>query len=101
LLNFKFCSPWEVPLPFDFANELKAVGWKLQEIIIWQKDRTVPWAHKGQMRNLFEYILVFSKTDNFEFYIDEVRDPSALKKWWAFLSRYLEMAFRWLRDSNP
>ena len=59
-----------VPLPFDFANKIAPIGWKLQEIIIWGKDKTVPWAHNGQMRNLFEYILVFSKTDNYKFFID-------------------------------
>jgi len=72
-----------VPLPFDFSNKLREVGWKLKEVIIWGKDRTVPWAHKGQMRNLFEYILVFSKSDDFNFYMDEVRDYETLKKWWV------------------
>ncbi len=72
-----------VPLPFDFANKIKDVGWKLQEIIVWGKDRTVPWTHKGQMRNLFEYILMFSKTDDYKFYVDEIRDTETLKKWWV------------------
>jgi len=71
------------PLPFDFSNKLKEVGWKLQEVIIWVKDKTVPWAHQGQMRNLFEYILLFSKTDKYNFFIDEVRDYQSLKKWWV------------------
>ncbi len=71
------------PLPFDFSNKLKEIGWKLQEVIIWEKDRTVPWTHKGQMRNLFEYILLFSKNDKYNFFIDEVRDISTLKKWWV------------------
>ncbi|MDD5765140.1 MAG: site-specific DNA-methyltransferase [Candidatus Marinimicrobia bacterium] len=72
-----------VPLPFDFSNKIKEVGWKLQEIIIWGKDRTVPWAHRGQMRNSFEYILVFSKSTNYKFYIDKIRDFQSLKKWWV------------------
>ena len=72
-----------IPLPFDFANKIKGIGWKLQEIIIWGKDRTVPWAHKGQMRNSFEYVLMFSKSDNYTFLIDKVRDYEALKKWWV------------------
>jgi DNA modification methylase len=72
-----------VPLPFDFSNAITAVGWKLQDVIIWAKDRTVPWAHKGQMRNLFEYILVFSKNDQYNFYVDDVRDFKELKKWWV------------------
>jgi len=73
-----------VPLPFDFSNEIKKVGWKLQEIIIWGKDRTVPWNHKGQMRNQFEYILMFSKeAKNYNFFKDSVRDYQSLKKWWV------------------
>lgn len=70
-------------LPFDFSAKLSSVGWKLKDIIIWEKDRTVPWAHKGQMRSIFEYILVFSKNDEFNFFIDEVRDFQSLKKWWV------------------
>lgn len=72
-----------VTLPFDFSNKMKEVGWKLQEIIIWEKDKTVPWAHQGQMRNIFEYILVFSKTKQYIFNIDRVRDYENLKKWWV------------------
>eukprot|EP01132_Coremiostelium_polycephalum_P015967 gene15967-19238_t len=72
-----------IPLPFDFANKIKTIGWKLKEIIIWGKDKTVPWSHKGQMRSSFEYILMFSKSENYNFYIDKVRDYEALKKWWV------------------
>jgi DNA modification methylase len=72
-----------IPLPFDVSNKLKDIGWKLQEVIIWVKDKTVPWVHHGQMRNLFEYILVFSKRDKYNFYIDKVRDFHSLKKWWV------------------
>lgn len=72
-----------IPLPFDFANKIKTIGWQLKEIIIWGKDKTVPWSHKGQMRSSFEYILMFSKSENFNFYIDKVRDYESLKKWWV------------------
>lgn len=72
-----------IPLPFDFANKIKDIGWQLQEIIIWGKDKTVPWAHKGQMRNSFEYILMFSKTEKYKFDVDKIRDYEALKKWWV------------------
>lgn len=72
-----------VPLPFDFSNKISEVGWKLQEIIIWGKDRTVPWAHQGQMRSSFEYVLMFSKTKKYQFHLDKVRDFESLKKWWV------------------
>lgn len=71
------------PLPFDFAREIKDIGWNLREIIVWEKDKTVPWTAKGQMRNLFEYILVFSKTSEYKFFTDKVKDFTSLKKWWV------------------
>ncbi len=71
-----------VPLPFDFSDTIKKCGWKLQEIIIWSKDRTVPWTHIGQMRHMFEYILVFSKVEKYNYYIDRIKDYVNLKKWW-------------------
>lgn len=72
-----------IPLPFDFANRISTCGWKLQEIIIWEKDKTVPWIHQGQMRNMFEYILVFSKSEKYNFNIDRIRQWDSLKKWWV------------------
>lgn len=72
-----------IPLPFDFVRAIEPIGWKLQEIIIWEKDKTVPWTHQGQMRNAFEYILFFSKDIKYKFYIDRVRQWDNLKKWWV------------------
>jgi DNA modification methylase len=72
-----------IPLPFDFVARIKQVGWKLQEVIIWEKDRTVPWAREGQVRNSFEYILVFSKSDKYKFNIERAKTIDTLKKWWV------------------
>jgi hypothetical protein len=72
-----------VPLPFDFSNTVKEVGWKLQDIIIWRKERTVPWSAKGQSRSIFEYVLLFSKSKKYRYYTDRVRDIQSLKRWWV------------------
>ncbi len=73
-----------VPLPFDFSNRLKNVGWQLQDIIIWHKDKTLPWAKKGQTRSILEYVLFFTKGTTFKYYTDKERqfDPGQLKQWW-------------------
>lgn len=73
-----------VLLPFDLARELQSVGWYLQDIIIWKKDKTVPWSAKGFSQRKFEYILLFSKSPVFKYNIDSVRlcDTSQLKEWW-------------------
>jgi DNA modification methylase len=74
-----------VPLPFDLAYQLKNVGWLLQDIIIWKKDKTVPWTSKGFVQRKFEYVLFFSKTPVFKYNKDRVRvyDTRQLKKWWV------------------
>lgn len=66
-------------------------GWKLTDIVIWKKDKTLPWSKNGQFRNIFEYILFFTKSDGFRFYIDRTKilDFSELKEWWEdFPERY-------------
>lgn len=74
-----------VTLPFDLVQKLNSIGWKLQEIIIWKKDKTVPWSSKGFMQRKFEYVLFFSKQNNYKTNKDQVRiyDTQQLKKWWV------------------
>lgn len=73
-----------IPLPFDFAQKLKEVGWKLRDVVIWRKDRTVPWSKHGDTRGIFEYVLVFSKGANsFRYQADQVRERHGLKGWWV------------------
>lgn len=73
-----------LPLPFDLASELKKVGWTLQDVIIWKKERTLPWLKHGATRNIFEYILVFSKAgQKHKYYPDRLREIEELKHWWV------------------
>lgn len=71
------------PLPFRLSGEAEQVGWILRDIIIWQKNKTLPWSGRGRLRNAFEYILFFIKSDNFKYYVDRVRDPVRLEQWWV------------------
>lgn len=74
-----------VPLPFDLANKLKEVGWIFQDIIIWKKDKTVPWSSDGFVQRKIEYILFFSKGTKFKYNKDVTRvyDTQMLKRWWV------------------
>lgn len=74
-----------VTLPFDLSNKLKELGWFLQDIIIWKKDKTVPWSSKGFVQRKFEYILFFTKSNEYKYNKDKVRnfDTDQLKKWWV------------------
>jgi DNA modification methylase len=69
--------------PFDLAARLKRVGWILHDIVIWHKDKTLPWSHRGKLRNIFEYILFFSKDKRFKYYLSEIRETEGLKEWWV------------------
>lgn len=73
-----------VLLPADISERLKSVGWKLQNIIIWKKDKTVPWSSGGFVQRKFEYVLFFSKGARYKSYGDRARvfDKAKLKAWW-------------------
>jgi DNA modification methylase len=73
-----------LPLPFDLAGVLKDVGWSLKDIIIWKKERTLPWVQSGATRNIFEYVLVFSKLGKtHQYFPDRQREVDDLKHWWV------------------
>ena len=69
----------------DYTHNRKSDSWLLQDIVIWNKTRALPYNSDGQFRNVFEYILCFSKTDSFEFDVDKTRiaDPTQFKQWWV------------------
>lgn len=78
------------PLPFDLLRELEKNAedketetWKLRDIIIWDKTKTLPWYAKGNLRNQFEYILFLIKDKDYLYKLDEIREAKTLKKWWV------------------
>jgi DNA modification methylase len=77
-------SIWRMePLPFQLTHEARDAGWMLRDIIIWEKDKTLPWSGRGRLRNAFEYVLMFVKSEKFKFHIDRVRDRVRLEQWWV------------------
>ncbi|NQV18460.1 MAG: site-specific DNA-methyltransferase [Armatimonadetes bacterium] len=80
-----------ITLPFDINRKLKEYKetWKLKDIIIWDKEKNLPWNSKGKFKNQFEYILFFTKSSNFKFKMDAIREINDLKKWWlSYPERY-------------
>lgn len=71
------------PLPFDLATEAQAAGWTLRDVIVWHKERTLPWSNRGRLRNAFEYVLLLVKGPRFKYRLDRLRDPRHLKEWWV------------------
>lgn len=72
-------------LPFDIVNKLKEKfekTWLLKDVVIWDKQKNLPWNGNGNFKNQFEYVLFLTKNAKFQFNIDEVREVNDLKKWW-------------------
>ena len=66
-------------------------SWILQDIVVWNKNKALPYTKQGRLRNVFEYILCFSKSSNFDLKMDRIREshPDDFKQWWAdFPERY-------------
>ncbi len=81
------------PLPFDIHKKLidfkSGNTWILRDVIIWNKYKNLPWHAKGRFKNQFEYILFLSKTDDYKYYLDRVREIADYKKWWlTYPERY-------------
>jgi DNA modification methylase len=72
-----------IPLPFDLAAAAESAGWTLKDVVVWRKDRTLPWSRRGQLRNSFEYVLFFVKSDDYKYYVDRIREPESLASWWV------------------
>jgi DNA modification methylase len=78
-----------IPLPFDLAAAAGEVGWTLRDVIVWQKDRTLPWSNGTRLRNAFEYVLLLVKGPKPKYRLDELREHKDFKEWWVrFPERY-------------
>lgn len=49
------------PLPFRLADRARGAGWRLQEVVIWEKNKTLPYSGQGKLRNIIEYVLLLRK----------------------------------------
>lgn len=81
------------PLPFDIVGRLENVfghaTWRLRDVIIWDKYKNIPWHQNGHLKNQYEYLLFFSKTDKYTFRIDRLRQIVDYKLWWmTYPERY-------------
>jgi DNA modification methylase len=75
---------WRMQMvPFDLAQQAQHEGWILRDVVIWLKDKTLPWSSRGRLRNGFEYVLFFVKSPKFKYHIDRLREPNDLEQWWV------------------
>lgn len=70
-------------LPWEISGRATNVGWKLRDLIVWDKQHTIPWSSRGHMRKVSEFILFFTKTDSYKYHIDRVKELEGVSKWWV------------------
>ena len=71
-----------IPLPDRLAGCAEEAGWTLREAITWDKQKALPWTHHGELRDITEQVLLFSKTDAFRFDANDLRSPIPNSVWW-------------------
>ena len=71
-----------IPLPDRLVGCAEEAGWTLREAITWDKQKALPWTHHGELRDVTEQVLLFSKTDAFRFDATDLRSPIPNSVWW-------------------
>lgn len=71
-----------LPLPDRLASCAEEAGWTLREAITWHKQKALPWTHHGELRDVTEQVLLFSKDDSYRFDPSDLRSPIPNSVWW-------------------
>jgi len=71
-----------IALPNKLINCAENVGWTLREAVTWDKQKALPWTHHGELRDVTEEVLLFSKTNEFQFDASDLRSPIPNSIWW-------------------
>ena len=71
-----------ISLPDKLAVCAEEAGWTLRESITWDKQKALPWTHHGELRDITEQVMLFSKSDNFRFDAADIRSPIPNSIWW-------------------
>lgn len=62
-------------MPWQVVFALKADGWILRSDIIWHKPNAMPSSVKNRPTTDHEYVFLFSKSKNYYYDIDAIREP--------------------------
>jgi DNA modification methylase len=55
-----------LPLPTELADVARRVGWRFHDLVVWRKNKTLPFSGAGKLRNLVEYVLLLTKSRDFK-----------------------------------
>ncbi len=75
VLGDKYVNRQLLGLPWRVALALQDDGWKLRSDIIWHKPNAMPSAVKNRPTTDHEYIFLLSKSDDYYYDVDAIREP--------------------------
>lgn len=75
IIKYKTKDGNVILMPFDFINQCAKVGLGCKDVWIYKKLTGVPFQFGKKLKNRHEYLLVFSKTNNYKWNLDDVREP--------------------------
>lgn len=70
-------------LPLEVAECAGRVGWKLRELVVWDKHHSVPWQTSRQLRNVSEFVLFMTKSDEYKYHVERIKTLDEISKWWV------------------
>jgi len=76
-----------VGIPWRVAFSLQDSGWHLRQDIIWAKPNPMPESVKDRCTKAHEYIFLLSKSSNYYFDHESIREASTEKNWRSRLDR--------------
>jgi len=71
-----------VLLPEMVAAQARAGGWKIREVITWEKSKGLPFTKYGEFRDVTENAILLSKTNNYQFDPSSLFTPEPQSPWW-------------------
>lgn len=75
IIKYKTVDKNIIPLPFEFMKIFESLGVGCKDIMIYKKLFGLPFNFGKKLRNAHEYLLVFSKSNDYKFNLDSVREP--------------------------
>ena len=69
-------------LPGLLTEEATKAGWIPREWVTWEKQKSLPYARHGELRDITEHAVLLSKTDTHAFHVGSLLDPVPTSTWW-------------------
>jgi len=70
-------------VPFEVAFALRADGWWMRQVIVWDKPNPIPESAKDRPTTSHEYVLLLSKSRRYWYDADAIAEPATWERWGA------------------